>query len=283
MNTYEYVKLKQKYWAELNQIELQGSKIERGEKVFTKKPEDNYFQKLSKDSEQEIKQGDGKELGSSNEPGKIQALHSSSALGINIFEYWKVNKKFSTIAKALDIPTRDIESIVYEKKYEIFKEAKKHPNIDVSFNYNNGFVVAIECKFTEPFQTRKHDYGLKGKYIKDFNRWNEIPNIKKIADKISPEDNKFEFLHCAQLIKHVLGLLTQKKDKNKFKLMYLYYPAFFENNKKYEDEIGAFADAMLKDNIKFRSLSWQEVIRKLQNNREPEDQNYFDYIFKRYC
>jgi hypothetical protein len=36
--------------------------------------------------------------------------------------------------------------------------------------------------------------------------WTDIPNLRRFAESISPDDNEFIHLHPAQLIKHILGL-----------------------------------------------------------------------------
>jgi hypothetical protein len=50
--------------------------------------DDNVFQGLSVGARRDFESGDGTELGKPGERGKIQALHSSSALACNWFDYW---------------------------------------------------------------------------------------------------------------------------------------------------------------------------------------------------
>ena len=284
MNTFTFVKTKQKEWAKRKGIELQGSKKERGEKVYTRELANNLFQGISETTKKEISSGDGNEFGNGVNPGKMQALHSSSALGVNVFEYWKTNKRFSIIAKALQISTVGIRNIVFERKFEILKDSQKHPNIDVVFEYEGDKVMGIECKYTEPFQSRVNQNGLKEKYINDFEFWNEFPSLKKIAQRISPKDkdNEFKYLHCAQLIKHVLGMYSKSKSKDKFGLFYLYQPAFFENNEKYGEEISNLTKALDEDGVKVKWLTWQELLARLIQNHGKEDQFYIEYLTERY-
>ena len=151
----DYIKEKQKYWARLKKLDLIGSQIERGDKIYCRDLHDNLFLPLSNESKAELEAGDGNELGGGETPGKMQALHSSSALGVNVFEYWRYNKNFSPIAKALKIPSRNIGKISYEKKFKALKGQGTDPNIDVVFEYANGTACAIECKFTEAYSNRK--------------------------------------------------------------------------------------------------------------------------------
>jgi len=90
MNAHEYILSKQIQWAYCNNIVLIGSKSNKGRKAYTKKLDDNLFEPLMPKVKSSFNQGDGGEL--TGNPCKMQAVHSSSALGVNIFQYWKKNK-----------------------------------------------------------------------------------------------------------------------------------------------------------------------------------------------
>ena len=79
MDSQRYIKEKQKIWAKSKGINLIGSKTERGEKIYTTQKEHNLFCKLSEETIINFKSADGNEFGTGKYPGKIQALHSSSA------------------------------------------------------------------------------------------------------------------------------------------------------------------------------------------------------------
>ena len=271
MDTLEYIKAKQKAWAKGKGLELQGSKGERGDPIYTCRLDDNLFLKISNDTALAFSKGDGNELGDEKNIGKMQALHSSSAVGVNVFEYWKQNGRLSIIAKALRIPATKIETIEFERKFKALESSKFDPNVDLVFSYKDGSNIGIECKYTEPFQSRKVDLGLKEKYLVEYKYWNELRNIKKLASKISPEDTTNSYFHSAQMIKHVLGMYAATQDKSKVRLLYLYQPAFFENNCKYEEEISKFRDAVEADQIGFSSISWQEVIDNLSISADVSD------------
>ena len=89
MNGYQYILAKQAEWAKNQGLDLIGSKITRGRPVYTLNLDQNLFQPLLPDVRMSFVAGDGSELGSSGLPGKMQAIHSSSALGVNVFQYWK--------------------------------------------------------------------------------------------------------------------------------------------------------------------------------------------------
>ena len=280
MDPFDFIKCKQRIWAKNHNIELMGSKIDKGELNYTKTLRDNLFLDISDESRREFTQGDGNEL--AGFPAKMQALHSSSALTVNFFEFWKKAKFKKPIAKALRIPSTNILDIKFEKKFPILPNSMRHPNIDVVFNYKNGYCCAIECKFTEPYQqSRKTISGLKEKYISEFEHWDSIPTVFQLAKVISPNDTKFNYLYSAQLVKHVLGLLT-KYDKSKFRLLYVWYDAFGEKSYRHSLELEELASIFRSDGITFQAITWQEVIINLSSYLSGNSLKYLRYLEERY-
>ncbi len=163
------------------------------------------------------------------------------------------------------------------------KNSNIPPNIDAVFEYKNGDCCAIECKFTESFNKRQGLHGLKGRYLTRFDNWSQIPMVHQLAQLISPQDNVYKYLQPAQLIKHILGLMTKyKNDMSKFRLVYLYYDTFGEEGYTHKKEIEAFNQIAKKDGISFQSRTWQELILSLFKNSGDIHENYTQYLFLRY-
>lgn len=286
MNAIEYIQTKQQIWAKSRGINLIGSKGDRVEKNYTTTLNENLFLPISSAVKQAFDEGDGNELNQQDGfPAKMQALQSSSALAVNVFQYW-MTKKISTIASACGLCRRNNtspKSISFEKKFEINKEFQFSPNIDVVIENSSNFnfkVFAIECKFTEAYSTIGYT-GLKEKYISLENIWNDIPNIYLLAQRISPNDNDFDYLHPAQLIKHILGL-KRKYGKNGFRLLYLWYDTLGEEGFRHKEEIERFTKICKEDGVKFHSISYQELILKLRKDCWDEHSEYIDYLSNRY-
>jgi len=286
MNAIEYIQTKQQIWAKSQGINLIGSKGDRGKKIYTTALNENLFLPMNSTVKQAFDEGDGNELNQHEGfPAKMQALHSSSALAVNVFQYW-MTKKNSIIASACGLSKKDNtspKSISFEKKFEINKNFKFSPNIDVVIENSNNFnfkVFAIECKFTEPYSTMGHT-GLKEKYISLESIWNDIPNIYQLAQRISPNDNDFNFFHPAQLIKHILGL-KREYGKNGFRLLYLWYDTLGEESFRHKEEIEKFTKIGKDDGVKFHSISYQELILRLRKDCLDEHSEYIKYLSNRY-
>ena len=287
MNVHEYILTKQIQWALNQNIELIGSKGNHGRKAYTSKLRANLFEPLSSDVRKSFEGGDGNEIKESPDgPAKMQAVHSSSALSVNIFQFWQTIRKVSLIAAACGLCRKGnttSQKLVFEDKYPIHQKFKYPPNIDVVIHNSDKATVkrfAIECKFSEAYGGRKHS-GLSKRYKNLDYIWNDIPATYDFAKTICPNDTKFRYFHPAQLVKHILGL-KRKFAKEGFRLLYLWYDVLGEEGSVHRKEIEAFSEVVKSDGVKFHSLSYQELIVKLSNEYRSEHEKYIRYISDRY-
>jgi hypothetical protein len=287
MKGYDYILARQIAWANRNDIPLIGSKGLRGRAAYTAKLDLNLFQPLLPEVMESIADGDGGELGTSGMPGKMQAVHSSSALGVNVFQYWKAISKVPDIAAACGfcrLGSTVSTDICFEDKFTIDKGFSHPPNIDVVIHNEESTGIqrfAIECKFSEAYGSHKHG-GLKPKYLECPGLWDDVPHLRKFAETISPEDGEFKYLHPAQLVKHILGLKQGKNGLQRFRLLYLWYDVPGEEGKVHRDEVKKFESIVSNDEIKFHSMTYQELIAKLAADYNKEHSAYLDYITERY-
>ena len=287
MNAHEYIMRKQVQWALNNEIKLIGSKGDRGRRTYTKTLQENLFEDLLPEVKVKINEGDGGELTSKDgQTPKMQAIHSSSALGINMFHYWKRINKAPIIAHACKLCNANnnaSEDINFEVKYPISTEFNRSPNVDVVIQNSKqaAFTVyAIECKFSEAYGSYKHS-GLKEKYLKIEHIWNGVSALKEFAEGICPNDEQFHYLHPAQLIKHILGL-KEEYGKSNFRLLYLWYDVLGEAGYRHRQEIEAFKSRTEYDKVAFSAISYQEVIAHLAHNHRQEHREYISYMTERY-
>ena len=286
MKAREYILSKQIQWAYRNNIMLIGSKGDRGRKAYTQKLDDNLFEPLIPEVKSDFEEADGRELTVGPHPCKMQAVHSSSALGVNIFQYWKKTNQVPAIAAACRLCNRNnntSKDIDFEVKFSVNKKFRFSPNIDVVINNSpeSRFkVFAIECKFSEAYYSRTHS-GISPKYIELDEVWDDIPNLLELAKEISPDDKKYLYLHPAQLIKHILGL-KEKFSKNKYRLLYLWYDTIGPESGIHHKEIDEFTKITKADSVYFHAMSYQDLIIKLTKNYRDTHRDYVDYISERY-
>jgi len=286
MNGYQYIIAKQTEWAKNQGLDLIGSKINRGRPTYTTNLDFNLFQPLLPDVRRSFAEGDGSELGSSGLPGKMQAIHSSSALGVNVFQYWKSISAVPVIAAACGLCRQGSDvsyEIQFEEKHPINDRFGLHPNIDVVIHNKPETKIrrfAIECKLSEAYGVHKHG-GLKQRYLDCCDIWDDIPNLQAFAQHISPDDNEFKHLHPAQLIKHILAM-KRHFGRGGFRLLYLWYDVLGEQGKCHQDEVTEFVNVTKKDGIKFHSLTYQKLITTLANKLRTQHPEYVRYLTERY-
>jgi len=283
VNAYVFLKEKQKVWAHVQGISLIGSEIERGEQIFTAQLNDNLFlSNISDTIKNSFSDADGGELGNGKKPGKMQALHSSSAIALNVFGYWEVKQAYEKFAKTIKIPSQKITHIQFEEKFPILSTGTP-PNIDVVFHYNDNSVVAIESKYSEPYSTREKTDHVQDSYLQRQELWEQLPNTFELAKTLVEKNTIFDHLHASQLIKHLLGLMNYCSGKtNKFRLIYVWYDAFGEEGANHRKEIDQIAEVFTSDGITFQDKTYQELIIGLAENFLDSDREYVEYIAGRY-
>jgi hypothetical protein len=286
MNGYDYIVAKQTAWATQSGISLIGSKNERGRRAYTPTLAQNLFHPLLSTVQKSFADGDGGELGASKFPGKMQAVHSSSALGVNVFQYWIEQHAVNIIASLCGLCRSDSttpEDICFEVKHPISEAFGYHPNIDVVIHNSSSARIerfGIECKFSEAYGAYKHS-GLKPKYLDLDDVWKGIPHLLSFARTISPNDDEFHHLHPAQLVKHILGLKKQCGSDG-FRLLYLWYDVLGEEGARHRCEVQRFANIAKQDGIRFHSMTYQELIVRMQKNLSDEHTEYINYLTSRY-
>ena len=194
MNGLDFIKSKQQSWAKRKNFNLLGGTIpNKGEKNYLYSLADNLFEPLSKENLDSYNSGDGNETkDSKTRLAKMKALHSSSAIVVNLFQYWQ-GKDVCPILNACKLTSRTTKvgyliknvgsvspekipiipsplnyEIKFEEQFEISEDKSQFPhspNIDVVI-YTPLSTIGIESKFTEPYSSRKHG-GLKQKYVEN--------------------------------------------------------------------------------------------------------------------
>lgn len=268
------VKRHQDNWAE-------GKKRDHKYNTYLSSIESNlYNNELTNEAQNEFESADGSELIDKKYPAKIKALHSSSALAYNVFEYWRHRKKDSLV-KAMDLNS-EINSLRLEKK---LNTGISTPNIDVFLKLSDGTSLSIESKFCEWMDTKNNN--IKDRYFlkkgEQVSRWfdAELPNCQRLAEDIQGNKVTFKRLDAAQLLKHALGVA--KSELKGSKLLYLYYDLDNASriHKEHVKDIERFEEAV-KGELNFRVMSYQDLFKAFTESGSNLDFDYLEYLRKRY-
>ncbi|MBM2824658.1 MAG: hypothetical protein HW402_322 [Dehalococcoidales bacterium] len=274
MLTANYIANCQLQWANQENIPLEGYTS------YTKRVEDNIFNnELHPDTKREYKRGKGHEL--DGKRAHMKALHSSSALVVNVFDYWRCQNRIQDIANCCGAEGI-FSGMEFEKTHPIKGMDRTPPHLDVQFT--GAIPLAVESKFTETYhrKTRRDNGGTHlNTYLEHSDIWDGIPKTKALAESISQQSGArtdFEYLDVPQLIKHVLGLTCSYYSR--FSLLYLWYKVNSNEAKQHEKELAIFSIS-IKDEIDFQTMTYQDLFNRI--TRLPVvDSVYLKYLERRY-
>jgi hypothetical protein len=242
--------------------------------------EDNLFQPLSACSRADFEEGDGAELGQAGKRGKLQALHSSSALACNVFDYWR-GRDLGPIGQALGIQDRPC-SLRLEGRFRTGLRGTP-PNLDVVFAGIKGSITGVESKFTEAYSPSKSRNQFKDKYFPgESSLWGQLrglPSAQALAERLHARQLTFTYLEAGQLLKHSLGLAATGTNWN---LIYLWYDPGGEEAKAHAGEVATFIDSLGQDSRHFSAITYQEFFTRLRTLLSPDHEDYCAYLAERY-
>jgi hypothetical protein len=235
---------------------------------------DNLFLPLDPDTTMEFGEGAGSELGTSDAPGSMSSLRSSSALAVNVFAPWRG----TDIAPLSSLFASDPSAnrLRFEVQYPTGLRGIP-PHLDVVIDRPGGIPLAIESKFTEVYSPAHN--GFRDSYFEKPGLWDGFDHVHELALAIADGSVQFEYLGAAQLIKHALGL-KKAYGPTGFRLLYLYYEWPSEIAVLHSAEIDRFADIAQLD-LDFASMTYPELFDRLETIEEPRT-GYRSYLSDRY-
>lgn len=243
--------------------------------------QDNLYQALSAGALKAFSKGSGSELVDRvGRPAKMKALHSSSALAANFFDYWLAGDA-RPLFRALGFD-QDLVSIEFEGQFPTGLVGIP-PNLDIVFRFEDGKVVGVESKFSEwltPKSPGKEAF--KPKYLEAATGlWSSkgLPLCQALVAKVQSGEERFQYLDVAQLLKHVLGLANQHPAR--FELLYLFYDCAGIESSVHRSELERFA-SLVDPDCHYRWASYQEVFSALEDTAGLEHGPYLAYLRNRY-
>lgn len=262
------------------QVEWAASRnIEFDPQGYTLRLEDNLFQPLNEGTLAELSAGAGDELGTGARRGKMQALHASSGLAVNVFDYWR-DRPREPLARALGIDST-IDGIQFERTFPTGMQGTP-PHLDVTLTLGDGRVIAIESKFLEAYPGRAHVRPFRETYFPEgAGRWTDgsLPACQKIAEALRGGDTVYHHLDAQQLLKHALGLANIVGER--YALWYVWYDVGGEDGERHRREIKDFSEC-IDPSLGFRATSYQALIERLGEKCGPEHSEYLAYLQSRY-
>jgi hypothetical protein len=243
MKPYEYLTERQYSWARRHGIAIgdAGYVDELNDNLFLP-PTDEVLRELPRD-----RAGDPHE--------SVYAAHSSAALVVNVFSYWRLYNNLRPIISAIcpDLINYDAEGLTFEAPCPIGwpnpQPDRRPPHLDVALTYRDKVEpsvpkgVGVESKFGELYGQDQGPFA--DCYVTPENAciWKGCEPLRELAVRINQGEQRiYRYLKVAQLIKHVLGLMNRFQGSQNFDLVYLWYPAPGIEAVEHEREINAFQE-----------------------------------------
>lgn len=227
-------------------------------------------------------QGSGSELRDGpKRPAKMRALHSSSALAVNVFDFWS-GRDLGRVLRALGIEGAATSPPLFEKKLPTGAGGTP-PNLDVVFPLADGRLVGVESKFTEWMSPKTAMAASLAPYrdVAGSSYWSraELLAAHALVEAMVAGRQIFSYLDVPQLLKHSLGLVRASAPGSE--LRYLYFDAPGAEHDTHLREIDLF-DAAVGSELRFRAMSYQALVAALQPARDHAEVAYFVYLRDRY-
>jgi hypothetical protein len=272
------IQLAQSRWAQDLSIPLERD-------GYVERLADNLFLgRLDPETRAEFESADGGELNDEGRrPAKMRALISSSALAVNFFDAWR-HAPTESLAAALDIG-EPIVRLLFEYKCTDYPVGPRSPNLDVMLTTRSGRRIAIECKFTESYRNPGKRAPLSNKYFPPgLGVWSAalLPRAQALAND---ESARWNYLDASQLLKHLLGLRSDKSS-GEVELLYLWYDTGLDDAVAHRAEIERFAAIVEEENaeeaVRFRSMTCQELFGALVLSEAALPSGWATYMSRRY-
>ncbi len=240
----------------------------------------NLYQPLSAAARECFTHGSGSELvDTPTRPAKMRALHSSSALAVNVFDHWQ-GRDTTALVTALGL-TGTLASLRFEAQYPTGCGGTP-PNLDVALTFADGQVVAIESKFTEWLTAKTHGRAPFSTiyFSGGAGRWARcgLPHCQALAEALASGERRYAYLDAAQLLKHALGLATHHTTGG-FGLLYLFCDHAGYESATHLAEAADFAGRVDRT-LGFRAMSYQDLVNRLEQT--GADVDYRSYLRNRY-
>jgi hypothetical protein len=240
----------------------------------------NLRDALSPDTEAALRRGSGSELRDQPErAAKMRALHSSSALAVNVFDFWSA-RDLDRVLEALCVEGWGTE-LSFEEKLPTGAGGTP-PHVDVVIRLGDGRLVGVESKFTEWMAPKRDRAASLAPYVDDdASYWSRagLHASDRLVRAMVAGEQEFQYLDVPQLLKHALGL--QRASNPGWCLRYVYFDAPIPARDTQRAEISRFEQAVGPE-LRFRAVTYQTLLTALGPARDDAEAAYFGYLADRY-
>lgn len=205
---------------------------------------------------------------------KMLAVHSSSALAVNVFGPWVDRPSEVSL-----LGGSGFDDLKFERRCPTGLRGTP-PHLDVFLSAEES-VVGIESKCLETLSEHDVRFSVAYDRLADKNTpWS------RLIRELNSFPNAYRFLDVAQLVKHALGLAHTFPKKVKT-LLYLYWEPVnwreFDEFRRHREEIARLADAVGGASVRFVAKSYPELWAEWgEDNLPTARHDHLEWLRRRY-
>jgi hypothetical protein len=236
--------------------------------------DDSLFEPLSAAARTNFEKGGGDQLAR-----EMKAVHSSSALACNWFDYWR-ERDFGVLSTAFNVPDAFVTLQLEVHVPTGMRGADA--NLDVLLTTATGSLFAIESRFGEPYAPSPAKSVLKPQYFaQGRSRWTDLglPGCQAVAEELRAGQHDFAALDVVQLLKHMLALA---RTGNRWTLCCLWYEVPGAIAAAHRQDLTTFTARIGDDAKHFSALTYQELFARMERVAGAGHADYMNYLRDRY-
>jgi len=223
---------------------------------YAETPADNLVPTVcERDFREDLAAGDGNELeDSGTRPAKFCAAHSSSALCVNVFGYFRHRPKLLTLPGC-----DNFTECQFERK---LSTGISTPNLDFLASGPDQ-TVCLESKCTEPLSEKTAKFSPRYQAVVEALA---EPCWRSLYESVLDDPGLFSRLDVAQLIRHYLGIrCSLSSEKRTNRLIYAYWQPLdwnrFPEFSEHAAEVERFTRAIQDSTVRFQLVTYSTLFR----------------------
>lgn len=230
----------------------------------------NLFARLNPETERDLRAVG--EISSDGVANRMRAPHSSTALAINTFDFWR-DRDLTPLEDAIGIDLGPV--LGFEQRHFFGQPKASQP--DLCFLGSGTEHVSVEVKLREPYGPVSNEF--RPSYFRNHIRlWDECPRLREHAERIESGKAVYTSLGAAQLIKHGLGL--RRACPSGRTLVYYWYSDGSELADLHREELDGFTSAV-SDDLDIRAITVSELLNGLTPDESTLE--WHSYLTERYA
>jgi hypothetical protein len=264
---YRSILAAQRIWAETSRTEID-------EDGHVSRWQDNLFGPLDARSRSELEASAGRPFGDADKPGPLHALHSTLALCVSFFGYWR-DRDASPLSSALGLGEAPCD-IRFARKHAC-SEPDHEVEIDLEIEPVDGPPIAVWSSYAEPHG--QIDSRLPVHLRADRAFTGRLPGCRGLAEDVRVNPGRYRRLAVGRLLECVDALVRSHGPRG-FRLLVLWHDPPTSSSRELQSELSRLR-ARIGGEVRLDFRTWRQLVGRIASNH-AEHVAYTQYLESRY-